>query len=75
MDGGLLIGGDDVLVRAQQLALEGTGVQIQDPLTVPGSGSIPAASLNQMAERVLDNCPKVNKARLNLPNEHHFLAT
>lgn len=30
-------------------------------------------TLNQMAERVLDHCPKVNEVRLNLPNKHHFL--
>ncbi len=30
-------------------------------------------TLNQMAERVLDTCPKVNEVRLNLPNKHHFL--
>ncbi|MEU6211729.1 factor-independent urate hydroxylase [Streptomyces sp. NPDC090085] len=30
-------------------------------------------TLNQMAERVLDHCPRVNEVRLNLPNKHHFL--
>ncbi|MBC9713606.1 urate oxidase [Streptomyces sp. TRM66268-LWL] len=30
-------------------------------------------TLTQMAERVLDHCPKVNEVRLNLPNKHHFL--
>ncbi|MFI6938282.1 factor-independent urate hydroxylase [Streptomyces sp. NPDC050418] len=30
-------------------------------------------TLTQMADRVLDNCPKVNEVRLNLPNKHHFL--
>ncbi|WP_327358114.1 factor-independent urate hydroxylase [Streptomyces sp. NBC_01304] len=30
-------------------------------------------TLHAMADRVLDNCPKVNEVRLNLPNKHHFL--